>query len=157
MAKTREIKRRIQSLGKTGQITKTMELVAAARMKQTQNRVTATRPYADKLREMLAAVDLEAHADRFPLLRAREEVKRAGVLVITSNRGLCGAFNVNVIRVARDLLAEKEAAGVETDPTACEFGKFLVSADRIHPRDRLRAPGDVAAAVIPRGKIPPAC
>ncbi|MBN1827175.1 MAG: ATP synthase F1 subunit gamma [Candidatus Eisenbacteria bacterium] len=115
MAKTREIKRRIKSLGKTGQITKTMELVAASRMKKTQSRVLATRPYANKLREILDAVDLENYADRFPLLRAHEEVRRVGVLVITSNRGLCGAFNGNVIRAARDMMRELDGAGVETE------------------------------------------
>ncbi len=115
MAKTREIKRRIRSLQKTKQITKTMELVATSRMKRTQQRALAARPYANKLRAILDTVDLGAFAGRFPLLGEREAVRRVGLLVITSNRGLCGAFNANVLRAARHAMIDIEQAGAETE------------------------------------------
>jgi len=115
MAKAREIKRRILSLGKTQQITKTMELVATSRMKKTQDRVTGARPFADKLRDILQSVDFGQYESSFPLLRGRDEVRRVGILVITSNRGLCGAFNANVIRMARNIIDELKESGVETE------------------------------------------
>ncbi len=112
MVQARDIKRRIDSLGKTRQITKTMELVATLRMKKTQVRVGAMRPYADKLMEILSVVDFCEHASEFPLLQRREKIRRVAILVVTSNRGLCGAFNANVIRMARDTVADLESAGV---------------------------------------------
>jgi len=112
MAQARDIKRRIDSLGKTRQITKTMELVATSRMKKTQGRVGATRPYADKLLEILSAVDFGEYASEFPLLQRREKIRRVAFLVVTSNRGLCGAVNANVIRMARNSIADLESAGV---------------------------------------------
>lgn len=115
MAKARDIKRRINSLGKTKQITKTMELVATSRMKKTQERVAATRPYAEKLRDILGSLDVERYAGEFPLLATRDEVKRVGLLMITSNRGLCGAFNANVIRTARHALDAWRDGGIGTE------------------------------------------
>lgn len=115
MAKARDLLRRIHSFGKTMQITKTMEMVAASRMKKTQLRVLATRPYANKLLEILGGMNLEEHASDFPLLQERETVSRVGLLVITSNRGLCGAFNTNVIRLAQDTIADLKESGIETE------------------------------------------
>lgn len=112
MAQARDIKRRIDSLGKTRQITKTMELVATSRMKKTQERVGATRPYADKLLKILSAVDFGEYVSEFPLLQRREKIRRVALLVVTSNRGLCGAFNANVIRMARNTIANLESEGV---------------------------------------------
>ncbi|MFH1682108.1 MAG: F0F1 ATP synthase subunit gamma, partial [Candidatus Eisenbacteria bacterium] len=113
MAKMRQIKRRICSLQKTKQITKTMELVATARVKRTQQSALAAHPYADKLGEILSALDPAKHAPEVPLLRARDEVRRVGLLVVTSNRGLCGAFNTNVLRLARRAIQEIEEAKIE--------------------------------------------
>ncbi len=115
MAKTRELKRRIRSLGKTKQITRTMELVATARMKQTQNRLLSARPFIEKMWGILDSVNLEEYVPEFPLLQEREEVRRVALLVVTSNRGLCGAFNANVIRLARSEIAEIESAGLEAE------------------------------------------
>jgi F-type H+-transporting ATPase subunit gamma len=115
MAKARDIKRRILSLQKTRQITKTMELVATSRMKKTQQRVLAARPYAERLRSILSAIDVEPYAAEFPLLARREKVRRVAILLVTSNRGLCGAFNANVIRLGRRTIRDLQADGVETE------------------------------------------
>jgi F-type H+-transporting ATPase subunit gamma len=144
MAKVREIKRRIRSLQKTKQITKTMELVATSRMKRTQQRALAARPYANKLRAILSSVDLREYAPRFPLLQARERIRRVGLLVITSNRGLCGAFNANVLRTARHTMQGLAEAGVETDlyvvgrkgASALRYRGYAIASSRVDVGDR---------------------
>jgi F-type H+-transporting ATPase subunit gamma len=144
MAKAREIQRRIRSLQKTKQITKTMELVATSRMKRTQQRALAARPYANKLAGILSAMDVESYAERFPLLRKREKIRRVGLLVVTSNRGLCGAFNANVLRTARRLIHEWKDAGIETDlhvvgrkgTNALRYRGYAIASSRIDIGDR---------------------
>lgn len=112
MAKTRELRRRIRSVENTRQITKTMEMVATSRLKRAQDRVVAARPYAQALADVIASLYDPALVDRFPLLRqVGEAPRRVALLVITSNRGLCGAFNGNLIRHARDRLERLERAG----------------------------------------------
>jgi F-type H+-transporting ATPase subunit gamma len=112
MAKPRELRRRIRSIEKTRQITKTMEMVATSRLKRAQDRVVATRPYARALGEVLAELHDPAQAERFPLLRVPAGQPRRVVLIgITSNRGLCGAFNANLIREIRARVAELERRG----------------------------------------------
>lgn len=128
MAKPREIKRRLRSLGKTKQITKTMELVATSKMKRTQDRVIAARPYAEKLAEILASIDIEGARDRFPLLAPREKIARVAVVVLTSNRGLAGALNANVIRLAKAQVAGAEERGASVDLHV--FGKKGITAFR---------------------------
>lgn len=115
MAKGRELKRRIKTVENTRKITRTMELVATSRMKRAQDRVQAARPYARALADVIAGLYTPELAEQFPLLRQPETVKRAAVLLLTSNRGLCGAFNANLIREARALLAKLRAEGVEVD------------------------------------------
>lgn len=112
MANLRELSKRITSLGKTKQITKTMELVATSRMKKTADRLHATRPYADKLGQILSQVNLAEYVEQFPLLQKREHVKRVAILILTTNRGLCGAFNASVIRMARDVAQELTDEGI---------------------------------------------
>lgn len=156
MAKARDIHRRILSLGKTKQITKTMELVATSRMKKTQDRVTATRPYADKLREILDAVDVGRFAGAFPLLSRRDEVRRIGLLAITSNRGLCGAFNANVIRMTRRVVDEWNEEGLPSELhvvgkkgiNALRFRGYAIESAR---RDITDRPTYAQAAEIARG------
>ena len=103
MAKAREIKRRIRSIDNTRQITKTMEMVAASKLKRAQDRVVAARPFDEFMRQVIMHVR-EGAADEladFPLLRSSAITNRVGVLVVTSNRGLAGAFNANLVRAAR--------------------------------------------------------
>lgn len=115
MAKGRELKGRIRSVENTRKITRTMEMVATSKMKRAQDRVHAARPYAMVLRDVISSVYSADVADRFPLLRQPESVKRAAVLLITSNRGLAGGFNANLIKEARNLIARLETAGTETE------------------------------------------
>ncbi|MDP3911942.1 MAG: ATP synthase F1 subunit gamma [Gemmatimonadales bacterium] len=116
MAKPRELKRRIRSVQNTKKITKTMELVSTSKLKRAQDRVVGARPYAQALAEVIADLYSPELAERFPLLRQPTGgVKKAAVLLITSNRGLCGAFNANLIREARRRLQELEQTGTETE------------------------------------------
>ncbi len=116
MAKTRELRRRIKSVQNTRQITKTMEMVATSRLKRAQDRVVAARPYAQALAEVMANLYDPALVDRFPLLRQPTgEPRRVALLLITSNRGLCGGFNANLIREARTRLAAWEERNVPVE------------------------------------------
>jgi F-type H+-transporting ATPase subunit gamma len=112
VAKGREIKGRIRSVENTRKITRTMEMVATSKLKRAQDRVVAARPYAAALREVLVSLYSADLAERFPLLRQPAEVTRAGVLLLTTNRGLAGAFNANLIRESRNLMARLEGTGV---------------------------------------------
>ena len=115
MAKGRELKGRIKSVENTRKITRTMEMVATSKMKRAQDRVVAARPYADALAEVMSSVYSPELAERFPLLRQPASVKRAAVLLLTSNRGLAGAFNANLIKEARSLIARLERDGSEVE------------------------------------------
>jgi F-type H+-transporting ATPase subunit gamma len=115
MAKGRELKGRIKSVENTRKITRTMEMVATSKMKRAADRVLAARPYALALGEVLSQVYSPDLAERFPLLRRPGTVRRAALLVLTANRGLCGAFNTNLIREARARLAELEGQGAAVE------------------------------------------
>jgi F-type H+-transporting ATPase subunit gamma len=115
MAKTRELKRRIRSIGKTRQITRTMEMVSTSKLKRATDRVHAARPYAARLTEVIGRLIDPELRERYPLLRQPETVKRAAVVLITSNRGLAGAFNANLIREARTLIRRLRADGVDVE------------------------------------------
>lgn len=120
MAKGRQLKGRIRSVQNTRKITKTMELVATSKLKRAQDRVVAARPYAAALREVIADLVTPELAERFPLLRRpappeKGGPKRAAVVLITSNRGLAGGFNANLIKEARRRIESLEAAGFEPE------------------------------------------
>jgi F-type H+-transporting ATPase subunit gamma len=115
MAKGRELKGRIKSVENTRKITRTMEMVATSKMKRAQDRVAAAKPYAQSLAGVIADLYTPALAERFPLLRQPETVRRAAVLLLTSNRGLAGAFNSNIIKEARSLLQRLEREGTRVD------------------------------------------
>lgn len=115
MAKGRELKGRIKTVENTRKITRTMEMVAASKMKRAQDRVAAARPYANILGEVISDLYSPELAERFPLLRQPPAVRRAAVVLLTSNRGLAGAFNANLIREARNLLKRLEGEGVQVD------------------------------------------
>ena len=112
MAKGRELKGRIKSVENTRKITRTMEMVATFKMKRAQERVVAARPYANSLAEVIANLYTPELAERFPLLRQPAEMRKAAVIVLTSNRGLAGAFNANLIKEARALIAKLERDGI---------------------------------------------
>ena len=117
MAQARELRRRIRSVQSTRQITRTMEMVSTSKLKRAQDRVVGARPYAAALAEVLAELYAPELAEDFPLLRQPEsgKIRRAAVLIITSNRGLCGAFNANLIREGRRRIAELEGGGAAVD------------------------------------------
>jgi F-type H+-transporting ATPase subunit gamma len=106
MATAREIQRRIRSVKNIAQITRALEAVSASRLRKAQAQVLATRPYAEKSWQLLthlaaqSTLDARAH----PLLTLRAEVEAVGVLLLTSDRGLCGAFNLNMVRTTMDFI-----------------------------------------------------
>ncbi|HTR78356.1 MAG TPA: ATP synthase F1 subunit gamma [Gemmatimonadaceae bacterium] len=115
MAKGRELKGRIKSVENTRKITRTMEMVSTSKMKRAQDRVVSARPYAQVLADVIASLYSTELADRFPLLRQPSTARRAAVLLLTSNRGLAGAFNSNLIKEARSLIARLERESTAVD------------------------------------------
>ncbi len=102
-----DLRRRIKSVRNTQQITRAMKMVAAARMRRTQEAILSARPYANKMLEVLNSLATRVERDSHPLLAVRGD-RHVEVLVISADRGLCGSFNANVIRDALDFLAERE-------------------------------------------------
>ncbi len=120
MAKGRQLKGRIRSVQNTRKITKTMELVATSKLKRAQDRVVAARPYAAALREVIGDLMTPELAERFPLLRrpappSKGGPGRAAVVLLTSNRGLAGGFNANLIKEARRRIESLEAEGYQPE------------------------------------------
>jgi F-type H+-transporting ATPase subunit gamma len=120
MAKSRQLKGRIRSVQNTRKITKTMELVATSKLKRAQDRVIGARPYAEALRQVIADLFTPDLADRFPLLRrpvppAKGGPSRAAVILLTSNRGLAGGFNSNLIKEARRKIEALEQEGYKVE------------------------------------------
>jgi len=111
-AKYRQWQRRIGSIQSTIKITRAMELVAASRIVKAQNRLVQARPYAERIqqaiRELAGITEVE---HEFPLLKPRDEIRSTGLVVITSDRGLAGAYNSNVIRIGAGILRDAEKAG----------------------------------------------
>jgi len=115
MAKAREIKGRMRSVDNTRKITRTMEMVATSKLRRAQERVIEARPFSARLNDVIARLATPELAELQPLLRQPDEVRRAAVVLMTSNRGLCGAFNVNLIRRAQNLVTEIESSGAEVE------------------------------------------
>jgi len=115
MAKGRELKGRIKSVENTRKITRTLEMVATSKMKRAQDRVVAARPYATALADVISSLYSNELAERFPLLRQPAQQTKVAVILLTSNRGLAGAFNANLIKEARARIAEFEARGVQVE------------------------------------------
>ncbi len=114
MANLKEIRNRITSVSSTMQITSAMKMVSAAKLKKAQDAITAMRPYAEKLTELLQNLSATLDGDIGGDFTAQREVRRVLVVAITSNRGLAGAFNSNVLKEARNL-SEKVYAGKQVD------------------------------------------
>jgi F-type H+-transporting ATPase subunit gamma len=115
VAGSREVKRRIKSVENTRQITRTMELVATSKLKRATDRVYAARPYAEALQEIVGGLYSPGLSEKYPILRRPDEVKRAAVLLLTANRGLCGGFNSNLIKEARSLMERLRGEGIQTE------------------------------------------
>ncbi len=114
MANLKEIRNRIASVSSTMQITSAMKMVSAAKLKKAQDAITAMRPYADKLTELLQSLSASLDADSGSSFSDNREVNKVLVVAITSNRGLCGAFNTNIIKQSM-ALANDTYTGKEVD------------------------------------------
>jgi F-type H+-transporting ATPase subunit gamma len=112
MASLKAIRKRISSVKSTQQITKAMKMVAAAKLRRSQEAATQARPYAEKLGAMLRNVAARVEAESHPLLVKRSEEKRIDLVVVTADRGLCGGYNANLIRKAQAFIKEKPGAEV---------------------------------------------
>jgi len=116
MPSLQSVRRKIDSVKKTQKITKAMKMVAAAKLKRTQARILAARPYALKMRETMRNLSRRVNREAHPLLRKREGAHRNVIVtVVTSDRGLCGAFNANILRTAVNALKELESRGVKAE------------------------------------------
>lgn len=112
MASLRDVKTKIGAVKKTKQITKAMNMVASAKLRNAQSRIERFKPYAQKFYEMLGDLATGADESVHPLLAKREEKKTVGIVIVTSDRGLCGSFNSNLIKAGLKLGKEKTAEGL---------------------------------------------
>jgi len=118
MAGIKEIRTKIKSVQNTSKITKAMEMVAASKMRKAQDRMRSARPYADKVRNIAAHMS-QANPDySHPYLAAQGEIKAAGIIVVTTDKGLCGGLNTNVQRAVLSRIKEYEAQGIKLQATA---------------------------------------
>ncbi|MFI5232621.1 MAG: ATP synthase F1 subunit gamma [Gemmatimonadales bacterium] len=115
MAKGSELKGRIKSVENTRKITRTLEMIATSKMKRAQDRVIAARPYARALADVISSLYSKDLEGDFPLLRQPKTVRKAAVLLLTSNRGMAGGFNANLIKEARALIAKLEGDGTTVE------------------------------------------
>ena len=121
MATLKDVKTKISAVKKTQQITKAMNMVAASKLRGAQTRMEGFRPYSGKFAEVLGSLVEKAGEETNPLLEVREEVEKVHLVLCTSDRGLCGGFNANLITKAKAFKKEKEAQGIEVIFT--NFGK----------------------------------
>ena len=117
MATLRDIKRKIDAVKKTQQITRAMNMVAASKLRTTQQQLDQFIPYATQLTEIMNRVAAGVEPEGFPLLMAHEEVVKVELISLTADRGLCGAFNTNLIAAADKFIQEKEQEGLELSLT----------------------------------------
>ena len=111
MPGSKEIRNKIKSVQNTRKITKAMEMVAASKMRRAQERMRMARPYGEKIRNVAAHISHANPEYRHPFIVARDTVNRIGLIVITTDKGLCGGLNTNVLRLALGAMKEWEAAG----------------------------------------------
>lgn len=111
MPGSKEIRNKIKSVQNTRKITKAMEMVAASKMRRAQDRMRMARPYAEKIRNVAAHISHANPEYRHPFLIERDTVKRVGIIVVTTDKGLCGGLNTNVLRLALGAMKEWEAQG----------------------------------------------
>ena len=125
MASGKEIRSKILSVQNTRKITKAMEMVAASKMRKAQERMKAARPYGEKVRRIAANLSQANSEYRHPFLAKADKIGRAGLIVITTDKGLCGGLNTNVLRLALARMKEWDAAGVKDISVTCVGNKGL--------------------------------
>ncbi|XUW88415.1 F0F1 ATP synthase subunit gamma [Burkholderia sp. M6-3] len=118
MAGMKEIRGKIKSVQNTRKITKAMEMVAASKMRRAQERMRAARPYADKVRDIAAHMSRANPEYRHPFMVSNEGAKTAGIILVTTDKGLCGGMNTNVLRAALQKFKELEGQGKTIEATA---------------------------------------
>ncbi|CAG4910525.1 F0F1 ATP synthase subunit gamma [Paraburkholderia saeva] len=118
MAGMKEIRGKIKSVQNTRKITKAMEMVAASKMRRAQERMRAARPYADKVRDIAAHMSRANPEYRHPFMVTNDGAKTAGIILVTTDKGLCGGMNTNVLRASLQRFKELEAAGKSIEATA---------------------------------------
>ena len=123
MANLRDIRRRLVGVKKTQQITRAMRMVAGAKLRRAQDAITAARPYAERMRGTLAEVARVQPDLEHPLFEVRESIEKLEMIVVTSDRGLCGAFNSNVLRRADAILSERAEGVAELAITITTAGR----------------------------------
>jgi F-type H+-transporting ATPase subunit gamma len=125
MASLKDIKRRITTVRKTQQITRAMRMVAGAKLRRAQTAIEAGRPYAVAMRATLQEVARSQKDAEHPLLRPHESVRAAEILVVTSDRGLCGAFNANVIKQAQAAVAARSGLSLTLSTAGRKANEFF--------------------------------
>ena len=126
MAGGKEIRTKIKSVQNTKKITKAMEMVAASKMRKAQERMRAARPYSEKIRRLAANLSQANNTDfRHPFLTKVDSVKRIGLIVVTTDKGLCGGLNTNILRLAMNEMRGWEKNGVEETRVTCIGNKGL--------------------------------
>ncbi|MGA3249087.1 MAG: F0F1 ATP synthase subunit gamma [Paraburkholderia sp.] len=133
MAGMKEIRGKIKSVQNTRKITKAMEMVAASKMRRAQERMRAARPYADKVRDIAAHMSRSTPEYRHPFMVSNEGAKMAGMILVTTDKGLCGGMNTNVLRVALQKFKELEGLGKTIEATAIG-GKGLGFLNRLRAK-----------------------
>ncbi len=135
MPSLQDIKRRITSVQKTQQITRAMRMVAGAKLRRAQEAIESGRPYAERMRATLEAVAAAQGDAEHPLLEVRDEIKAVEVIVVTSDRGLCGAFNSNILKQGHAVLREREGVVRSITTAGRKANEFF----------KKRFPGDMGA------------
>ena len=126
MASGKEIRNKIKSVQNTKKITKAMEMVAASKMRKAQDRMRAARPYAEKIRRLAANLSAANITDyKHPFLVTKNDVKRVGLIVVTTDKGLCGGLNTNTLRTGLSALKDWESKGVTDMRVTCIGNKGL--------------------------------
>ena len=145
MPSSKEIRTKIKSVENTRKITKAMEMVAASKMRKAQERMRAARPYGEKIRRVAANMSNAFTEYRHPYLVERDTVKTVGLIIVTSDKGLCGALNSNVLRLGINKLREWDQAGIKVKLTAIGNKGFGLLQ---------RAKGDIVSHVTGLGDTP---
>ncbi|MDF1795344.1 MAG: F0F1 ATP synthase subunit gamma [Coxiellaceae bacterium] len=130
MSQAKEIRSKIGSIKSTQKITRAMELVAASKMRRAQDRMALSKPYASKIRQVISHVAAGSTEYPHPFLVQRDEIKRVGYIVVTSDRGLCGGLNINLFRKVLTELKPWHDKGVEVD--FCLIGRKAESFFKRH-------------------------
>jgi F-type H+-transporting ATPase subunit gamma len=118
MAGTKEIRLKIKSVQNTRKITKAMEMVAASKMRKAQDRMRQFRPYGDKIRNIVAHLAMANPEYRPPALQKRDTIKSVGIILVTTDKGLCGGLNTNIQRAVLQRIKELDGQGVKVHTTA---------------------------------------